>query len=332
VDNSGTQPGRREFCTECGLELGPDGCFDHPGQPRALVVGQGQAVASVAPPVLAPRTAVYRATREPRGATRGVALMTALMVALVLGLIATTLVQYRRITAEDQRIDLLSTSLAKQAGADSKTTQQLLTTTAELASVQKGLVAVEGKQSQTLDTAAVSAKVLKSVFTIETSTSIGSAFAFQSDGLATLLITNFHVIATDYDAGVRTVLVHRGTETYSGSVESVDTARDLAAIRVQLVVVPLTAAKGQPSVGQPVLVAGAPLGLGGSVTNGVVSAFRNGLIQFSAPISPGNSGGPVIDHNGNVIGVTEAKVEQVGVEGLGFAIPISEVCLQVLTC
>ena len=79
---------------------------------------------------------------------------------------------------------------------------------------------------------------------------------------------------------------------------------------MQLVVVPLTAAKGQPSVGQPVLVAGAPLGLGGSVTNGGVSAFRNGLIQFSAPISPGNSGGPVVDHNGNVIGVTEAKVEQ----------------------
>jgi len=105
--------------------------------------------------------------------------MATLMVALVLALIDTTLVHYRRITTEDQRTDLLSTSLARQAGADSKATQQLLTTTAELATVQKGLATVEGNQAPTLDTTAVSAKVLKSVFTIETSTSIGSAFRFS---------------------------------------------------------------------------------------------------------------------------------------------------------
>jgi S1-C subfamily serine protease len=334
MDDIGAKPWQREFCTTCGREVGPDGCFEHPEQARsAMVVASGPAVveASTQPVRLHDATG-YRAGVENHRRRRSRAWISVLAVAVAVVLVATALIQFREISAQGGRIDRLTAALTKQSGAASKTNQQLLTTTAELAAVQKGLGTVEGKQAQVLDTAAISARVLKSVFTVETSASIGSAFAFKADGAATLLITNFHVVAADYNAGVRSVLVHRGTETYPGTVDSVDTARDLAAIRVQLVVPPLAAAKGQPTVGEPVLVAGAPLGLGGSVTNGVVSAFRDGSIQFSAPISPGNSGGPVVDHNGDVIGVTEAKIEQVGVEGLGFAIPISEVCLKVLAC
>jgi putative serine protease PepD len=85
-------------------------------------------------------------------------------------------------------------------------------------------------------------------------------------------------------------------------------------------------------VGDSVLVLGAPLGLGGSVSNGIVSAFRDGYIQFSAPIAPGNSGGPLVNLHGQVIGVARSKLVAQGAEGLSFAIPIAIVCTSVSAC
>ena len=72
---------------------------------------------------------------------------------------------------------------------------------------------------------------------------------------------------------------------------------------------------------------GSPLGLEQTAVSGIVSAFREDpdLIQFSAPISPGNSGGPVLNADGEVIGVTELKIAEEAAEGLGFAIPSSTV-------
>ena len=81
-----------------------------------------------------------------------------------------------------------------------------------------------------------------------------------------------------------------------------------------------------PDVGTAVLVFGSPEGLEGTVTTGIVSAIRDGFIQFSAPVSPGNSGGPVVDYLGHVIGMTESKIVDQGAEGLSFAIPSSRVC------
>ena len=85
-------------------------------------------------------------------------------------------------------------------------------------------------------------------------------------------------------------------------------------------------------VGQEVVAIGNALGYGQSVTTGVVSALDrelqldNGthkLIQTDAAINPGNSGGALLDMNGNVIGINEAKLSSTGVEGMGYAIPIS---------
>ena len=84
------------------------------------------------------------------------------------------------------------------------------------------------------------------------------------------------------------------------------------------------------------MAVGSPLGLDGTVTLGVVSGFRSldgsDYIQFSAPISPGNSGGPVVDAGGRVVAIASAKFVGDGVEGLSLAIPIQTACLSLVTC
>jgi putative serine protease PepD len=78
------------------------------------------------------------------------------------------------------------------------------------------------------------------------------------------------------------------------------------------------------------MAVGAPLGLDGSVSIGVVSGFRSiegsDYIQFSAAISPGNSGGPVVDAQGRVVAVATAKFVAPGAEALSLAIPVQTVC------
>ena len=94
----------------------------------------------------------------------------------------------------------------------------------------------------------------------------------------------------------------------------------------------------QPPVGALSVVAltSLALGLGGTVTSGIVSAYRDDFaldyLQFSAPISPGNSGGPVLDEQGRVVGVAVAKMVTTGAEGIGFAIPASRLCVTLSVC
>ena len=84
------------------------------------------------------------------------------------------------------------------------------------------------------------------------------------------------------------------------------------------------------------MAVGSPLGLDGTVTLGVVSGFRSldgsDYVQFSAPISPGNSGGPVIDSRGYVVAVASAKLVGTGVEALSLGIPVQVVCLSLVAC
>lgn len=83
-----------------------------------------------------------------------------------------------------------------------------------------------------------------------------------------------------------------------------------------------------PSVGEEVVAIGNPLSLNFTVTRGIVSGIRQtenqSLIQTDAPINPGNSGGPLLNQYGEVIGIINAKQFAMGIEGLGFAIPIIE--------
>jgi S1-C subfamily serine protease len=86
-----------------------------------------------------------------------------------------------------------------------------------------------------------------------------------------------------------------------------------------------------PEVGSDVYVIGHPVGLGWTITRGIVSAVRKAgeiapieMIQTDAAISPGNSGGPLLNRYGQLVGVVVSKFAGPGIESVGFAIPVSQ--------
>jgi serine protease Do len=159
----------------------------------------------------------------------------------------------------------------------------------------------------------------------------GSGFIIHEDGL---VVTNHHVVE---NARVITVVTMDGEE-YPAEVVGTDPRTDIALVRMEtdhpLPITPL----GESSdlrVGDWVVAIGNPLGLEHSVTVGIVSALGRrdirpegrdlieDFIQTDASINPGNSGGPLLDINGNVVGVNSAV--SIAANGIGFAIPIDMV-------
>lgn len=167
--------------------------------------------------------------------------------------------------------------------------------------------------------------------------SAGSGVVIDEDGY---LLTNEHVVH-----GADQIAVRFGTETneYEATVVASDAKIDVALLKL----------KGRPGekfhaikfareddllLGETVIALGNPLGLGGSVTRGILSsksrvAWREGeqatyrnLLQIDAPINPGNSGGPLVNLKGELIGINAQVVNQDAngdpVQGIGFAIPI----------
>jgi len=187
------------------------------------------------------------------------------------------------------------------------------------------------------DPTAIATRVQPSVYTVATSTELGSAWVAASDDATTRFVTNYHVIADAWENGSKTVQVfqEQGAQM-TGTIEQAVPDIDLAVIDVQANLPALKASKETPLAGAAVVVIGSPLGLGGSVTTGAVSALREEnsikFIQFSAPISPGNSGGPLVNSAGEVIGITEAKSIAFGAEGIAIAIPVNQVCIRLTIC
>src|SRR6266851_5213766 len=164
----------------------------------------------------------------------------------------------------------------------------------------------------------------------------GPAGPPASDASGSELVTNFHVIDEAFSNGAVAVDVRQGDRTIKGTIARVDRNDDLAIIHVAEVLPALETARYRPTLAQAVMVVGSPLGLGGSVSVGVVSGFRSlegsDYVQFSAPISPGNSGGPVVDARGRVVAVESAKFEGSGIEVLSLGIPVQTACSAVVAC
>jgi len=157
---------------------------------------------------------------------------------------------------------------------------------------------------------------------------VGSGFIINSEGY---IITNNHVVR-----GLSKVnVIMPNGEKFVASVVSTDPLKDLALLKIDAKTIPLRLGDSDKiRIGEIVLAIGSPLGLPGpNVTMGVVSATgRNiegegiileDLIQTDAAINPGNSGGPLINLEGEVIGVTTAMIPYA--QGISFAIPINSV-------
>jgi putative serine protease PepD len=217
-------------------------------------------------------------------------------------------------------------ALQDSLGAQQRTIAQL---NARVASVERG------EHAQT-DWPSIATSVEQSVVTIEAGNFGGSGWVAYDSAAGSDIITNFHVVAGAWTAGDATVRVRRQDRTVEGMVVRVDARDDLAVIHVKERLPALASAVSRPALGSTVMAVGSPLGLDGTVTLGIVSGFRSlegsDYIQFSAPISPGNSGGPVIDSRGRVVAIASAKLVGEGVEALSLAIPVQVVCLELVSC
>jgi putative serine protease PepD len=161
----------------------------------------------------------------------------------------------------------------------------------------------------------------------------GSGFVYDTSGH---VVTNAHVVDGAQSVKVR----FSNGKTYDATVVGVDASTDLAVLKVDAPASALHAlelADSQVAVGDVVVAIGSPFGLENSVTAGIVSALGRsmqapngytitGSIQTDAAINHGNSGGPLLDLDGKVIGVNaQIESESGGNDGVGFAIPSSTV-------
>jgi hypothetical protein len=149
---------------------------------------------------------------------------------------------------------------------------------------------------------------------------VGSGLLVSADGR---LLTNYHVVSHSKQATVR---LANGDAYDIVEVIAVDKRKDIAFLKIPAVEMPVVKL-GRSSgveVGQTVYSIGSPLGLQNTFSQGLVSGVREmdgyRLLQISAPISHGSSGGPVFDRNGEVIGIAVLTIE--GGQNLNFAIPI----------
>lgn len=156
----------------------------------------------------------------------------------------------------------------------------------------------------------------------------GSGVILTTDGY---IVTNYHVVE---GAQQITVTLHDDS-TYTATVVGADQQSDIALLKIDAT--GLTPAvlgdSDNVQVGEVVIAVGNPMGtLGGTVTDGIVSALNRDisvegnqmtLMQTSAAISPGNSGGGLFNTNGELIGIVNAKYSDEDAEGLGFAIPVN---------
>jgi tetratricopeptide (TPR) repeat protein len=144
----------------------------------------------------------------------------------------------------------------------------------------------------------------------------GTGFFISSDGL---LLTNYHVISGGSSIMAQTPT---GAIHFLKSIVTTSETYDVAELQFYVKDVPyLTLASSLSAVeGQRVLVIGNPEGLEGTVSDGIISAFRAGrsMIQITAPVSPGSSGSPVLDESGNVIGIATQVLKEG--QNLNFAI------------
>jgi S1-C subfamily serine protease len=166
------------------------------------------------------------------------------------------------------------------------------------------------------------------------SSALGSGFIFDKQGH---IITNYHVVQESDQVHVTFV----DGNVYTADVIGKDVFSDLAVVQLDKSALskenltPLRLSDSSAiQVGQPIVVIGNPFGLSGSMTHGIISQLNRllpapefkfsfpGIIQIDAATNPGNSGGPLLDLYGEVIGVTTAIASNTGTfSGIGFAIP-----------
>ena len=253
---------------------------------------------------------------QPRRRGRGLTVLVGVLVVLVLAQAAYLVYLHTRVADADRRI-------SSAASQNARTTDEL----------KNRISGLEQQAARSMDVSAVSAAVLPSVFRIDVPEGTATAFAINRPaGGGTDLLTNYHVVQGLWAVGKRDAAIEHDNQRFTVHIVRVDQTNDLALLHSDQKFPAVARAPKQVPVGTSVVLIGAPLGLTQSVTSGVVSAIRTDIpgdagktfIQFDAAINFGNSGGPVVNAQKQVVGVAAAKAN--GAEGIGLAIPIAVVC------
>lgn len=205
--------------------------------------------------------------------------------------------------------------------------------------VVKTVKDVNIKESDTIKSAVN--KVYNSVYVIKSYTGdrltgTGTGFTYKKDDKYGYLITNHHVI----DGASKITVVNMNGQEVEAKILGSDKYSDLAVLQIDIKGVLEVATLGDSTsmeIGDTVFTVGSPMGeeYMGTVTKGILSGkdrtvsidlnnntFMMEVLQTDAAINPGNSGGPLVNINGQVIGVNSMKLVEDEIEGMGFAIPI----------
>ena len=258
---------------------------------------------------------------------------------------------------------LVSTATASAEQADTQSSDNSAATVSTASSTSSEIESTDTTASVTTsDVSKVVENVMPSIVAItvvstqEVQSMFGQSQTYESEGAGSgiivsktsdylYIVTNNHVVE-----GANSVSVQFCDDSsVTAEVQGTDSDSDLAVIKVKIsdieddtiseIKVATLGDSDELSVGDAAIAIGNALGYGQSVTTGVISALNrevstsdettgetitNELIQTDAAINPGNSGGALINENGEVIGINSAKYSDTDVEGMGFAIPISD--------
>lgn len=224
-------------------------------------------------------------------------------------------------TLLNQRIDELKTDTQSKINSITisvlKTENELRSLGSQLGSIDEEISLLKNAASE--DFSGVIEKVIRSVVTIRTDVSQGSGFIIDEKGY---VVTNAHIMK---GAKAASVITYEG-EIHGVNMIGEDSTMDLALLKIEGDFTKLELANSDNvQLGEKVIAIGNPLGLQFTVTEGIVSAVKrrgmnnlNAYIQTDAALNPGNSGGPLINKQGQAIGINNFKVG--GGESLGFAL------------
>jgi S1-C subfamily serine protease len=140
-----------------------------------------------------------------------------------------------------------------------------------------------------------------------------------------LIATNYHVVENEYDF---IKIKNNADQTeFNGTIKKFDPLHDVALLTSNFsCMTPIKISSNLPKIGDDIMVAGSPQGLEGTISKGIISSIRKfdpydyELIQISAPISEGSSGGPVVNSSGELIGISVSGMKEG--QNLNFAVPV----------
>ena len=238
----------------------------------------------------------------------------------------------------ESRLNSRITALEDSINAEPSETPVMSTSSAPIAATSSDSLSwAEINEIASKQVVGVTTEVTYTNFFGQTSSSAvsGSGFVISDDGY---ILTNYHVIETAYQNNYAVnVITHDGTR-YDATIVGIEASNDIAVLKIDAVGLNAVTLgdSNEMKVGQTIYTVGNPLGeLEFTSTFGHVSALDRlitteeggsaiNMFQIDAAVNSGNSGGPVYNTRGEVIGIVTAKYSSSGVEGLGFAIPIND--------